>query len=96
MTKYTRREFFKSIIPISAGVVSFLGNDNPNESLKLDQSDLGNVRIGSAPTAYLNIQSDKETFFIPTYELYEDDTKMLLRQFFNQKKGAFYEILKDK
>ncbi len=25
MTKYTRREFFKSIIPVSVGVVSFLG-----------------------------------------------------------------------
>ncbi len=36
MTKYTRREFFKSIIPASVGVVLFSGSDNPENSQKLN------------------------------------------------------------
>ncbi len=35
MTKYTRREFFKSIIPVSVGVVLFLGDDDNNPDIQI-------------------------------------------------------------
>lgn len=36
MTKYTRREFFKSIIPAGVGTTLFLGSNNSDKSPKLD------------------------------------------------------------
>ena len=113
MTKYTRREFFKSIIPMGVGVVSFLGSDNLNKSLELDQGDLRGVGINTnTPTAYLNLDFDNEdsvslraeshflageiTLNTDGLTYLEDDTRVHLRQFFNQEKGVFYQILKDK
>ena len=36
MNKYTRREFFKSIIPMSAGIVLFPKSNSPENSQKLN------------------------------------------------------------
>ncbi len=36
MTKYTRREFFKSIVPAGVGIVLFSGSDNPENSQELN------------------------------------------------------------
>ncbi len=79
MTKYTRREFFKSVIPVSVGVVLFLGSDssisNPNvemgEVLSIEEyAELMNIRIlENSPSAYLDYEID----LVGTRELTENE-----------------------
>lgn len=83
MTKYTRREFFKSIIPVSVGVVSFLWKGFPDS-----------IRVLAEPGETIPY----EVALVGTREPTKDEIERgkELEDFFNQESGAFYKILTDK
>ncbi len=86
MAKYTRREFFKGIIPVSVGVVSFLRGNLPQ---------LGGIVNEPFIISHI-VTSSANDDGIEWSDWSETIVPKITHGFINQEQGVFYEILADK